>query len=123
MLVVPRGSQRLQEHGPGLPGAEGLANEPKRGTTGTKLVADRTCSWCKLLLQAPLRQAVGNNGTVVVKVPISITDLINWKKLAGIYVNDPEQVAKAFEMMIQTQDPDWKDTEVIAQVLFDSTEK
>lgn len=86
-------------------------------------MAERTCSWCKLVLQAPLRQAVGNNGMAVVKVPISIMDLINWKKLPGIYVDDPEQIAKAFEMMIKTQDPDWKDTEVIVQILFGSTEK
>lgn len=46
-------------------------------------MAERIHSWHKLMLQAPLRQAVGNNGMVVVKVPISITDLIDQKKLVA----------------------------------------
>lgn len=70
------------------------------------MVAERIHSWHKLMLQAPLRQAVGNNGMVVVKVPISITDLIGQKKTCGIYVDDPKQAANAFEIMIKTQDPD-----------------
>ena len=34
-------------------------------------------------LQAPLRQAVGNDGPVTVKVPFSVTDLRFWEELAG----------------------------------------
>ena len=35
------------------------------------------------VLQAPLRQAVGNDGPVAVKVPFSVTDLRFWEELAG----------------------------------------
>ena len=34
-------------------------------------------------LPAPLRQAVGNDGLVTVKVPFSETDLRSWEELAG----------------------------------------
>ncbi|KFM04728.1 hypothetical protein AS27_08776, partial [Aptenodytes forsteri] len=68
-------------------------------------------------------EAVGNDGPVIVKVPFSIVDLNNWKIAAGSYRDDSDRVANTFEMMIRTQDPDWKDIEVIMQVLFDSTER
>uniref|UniRef100_A0A8B9Z6Y2 Core shell protein Gag P30 domain-containing protein n=1 Tax=Buteo japonicus TaxID=224669 RepID=A0A8B9Z6Y2_9AVES len=74
-------------------------------------------------IQAPLFQAVGNEGPVLVKVPFSVTDLNNWKLAAGNYRDNPDRAASAFEMMIKTQDPDWKDIEAIMQVLFDSTER
>ncbi|KAM4644011.1 uncharacterized protein AAGF69_014800 isoform 3-T3 [Amazona ochrocephala] len=41
-------------------------------------------------LQAPLREAVGpNGGTVMIKVPFSTTDLIEWKRVAKDYRSDP----------------------------------
>jgi len=36
-------------------------------------------------LQAPLREAVGNTGPVTVKTPFSITDLMSWKEVAGLF--------------------------------------
>lgn len=57
-------------------------------------------------LQAPLQQAVGNDGPVAVKVPFSVIDLRAWKETAGIYKEDPEKVAKVVETIIQTWDPD-----------------
>ncbi|KFQ90471.1 hypothetical protein Y956_12644, partial [Nipponia nippon] len=68
-------------------------------------------------------QAVGNEGPITVKVPFSITNLNNWKPAAGSYRGDPDKVASAFEMMVKTQDPDWRDIEAVMQVLFDSTER
>ncbi|KFQ84404.1 hypothetical protein N337_10046, partial [Phoenicopterus ruber ruber] len=68
-------------------------------------------------------QAVGNEGPVTVKVLFSITDLNSWKLAAGNYRDDLYKVASAFEMMIKTQAPNWKDIEAIMQVLFDSTER
>jgi len=51
-------------------------------------------------LQAPLREAVGNNGPVIVKFPFSITDLRSWKEVAGTYQEDLESVAKVIETII-----------------------
>ncbi|KFQ55642.1 hypothetical protein N334_03986, partial [Pelecanus crispus] len=68
-------------------------------------------------------QAVGNDGPVVVKVPFSTTDLNNWKLTASSYRANPDRVASVFEIMIKTEDPDWKDIEAIMQVLFDGTER
>ncbi|KAK4811226.1 LOW QUALITY PROTEIN: hypothetical protein QYF61_022123 [Mycteria americana] len=75
------------------------------------------------VFQAPFRQAVGNDGPVIAKVPFSITDLRSWKETAGIYREDPEKVAKVFEIIIRTQDPDWNYLQVIMDTLLDSIEK
>ncbi|GAB0208484.1 hypothetical protein GRJ2_003314100 [Grus japonensis] len=75
------------------------------------------------VLQAPLRQAVGNEGPVMVKVPFSITDLRAWKETAGTYRDDPERVAKVVETIIRTQNPDWEDLQVILDTLLEDTEK
>ncbi|KFV52154.1 hypothetical protein N328_11898, partial [Gavia stellata] len=68
-------------------------------------------------------QAVGNDGPIMIRVPFSITDLNNWKLVAGNCRVDQDKVANAFEIMIKTQDPDWKDIEAIMQALFSSTER
>ncbi|KFO57042.1 hypothetical protein N302_03547, partial [Corvus brachyrhynchos] len=68
-------------------------------------------------------QAVAAKGPITVKVPFSITDLNNWKSMAGTYRHDPDKMAKAFEMTIKTQDPDWKDIDTMLEMLFDSTER
>ncbi|KFM00369.1 hypothetical protein AS27_13111, partial [Aptenodytes forsteri] len=68
-------------------------------------------------------QGVGQNGPVYVKVPFSITDLMAWKKAAGVYREDPEKVGRMVETIIRTQDPDWNDLQVILDTLLDSTEK
>uniref|UniRef100_A0A663F7C0 Core shell protein Gag P30 domain-containing protein n=1 Tax=Aquila chrysaetos chrysaetos TaxID=223781 RepID=A0A663F7C0_AQUCH len=86
-------------------------------------VAGRTRAKQKEVIQAPLRQALGTEGVATIKVPFSIVDLNNWKIAAGSYRENPDQAAHAFETMIQTQDPDWKDIQVIMDVLFDSAER
>ncbi|KAK4828091.1 LOW QUALITY PROTEIN: hypothetical protein QYF61_023151 [Mycteria americana] len=53
---------------------------------------------------------------------LEITDR-SWKETAGIYREDPERVAKVFETIIRTQDPDWNDLQVILDTLLDGTEK
>ncbi|KFR03394.1 hypothetical protein N306_13560, partial [Opisthocomus hoazin] len=68
-------------------------------------------------------EAVGNSGPVIVKVPFPITDLRSWKEIAGTYREDPERVAKVIESIIRTQEPDWKDLQVILDNLLDDTEK
>ncbi|KFP48551.1 hypothetical protein N323_00036, partial [Cathartes aura] len=39
-------------------------------------------------------------------------DLRSWKELAGTYREDLEKVAKIFETIVRTQDPDWNDIQV-----------
>lgn len=91
-------------------------NESERVTTGKMLVAERACSSNKVVLQAPLMQVIGNDSQVVVNIPF-------FKRNAAAGSYQHVWVANAFEMMIKTQEPDWKDFEVIMQVLFDSTER
>ena len=86
-------------------------------------VAGRTRAKQSKVIQAPLPQALGTEGVATIKVPFSIVDLNNWKIAAGSYRENPDQTAHAFETMIQTQDPDWKDRQVIMNIFFDSTER
>ncbi|PKU29100.1 protein nynrin-like [Limosa lapponica baueri] len=50
-------------------------------------------------------------------------DLQSWKETAGVYREYLEKVAKVFETIIRTQDPDWNDLQVILETLLDSTEE
>ncbi|KAL2309729.1 hypothetical protein Nmel_005952 [Mimus melanotis] len=63
------------------------------------------------------------DGQITVKVLFSITDLNNWKSMAGTYQDDPDKSTKAFEMKIKTQDLDWKDIDTMLEMLFDTTER
>ncbi|XP_009981674.1 PREDICTED: endogenous retrovirus group K member 25 Pol protein-like [Tauraco erythrolophus] len=72
---------------------------------------------------APLRQGVGNDGPVYVKVPFSVTDLMAWKQAAGLYREDLERVGRVVDTLIRTQDPDWSDLQVVLDNLLDDTEK
>lgn len=72
---------------------------------------------------APLRQGVGTEGPVYVKVPFSAGDLMIWKQAAGTYRETPDKVARVMKMIIKTQNPDWDDLQVILDTLMDSTEK
>lgn len=74
------------------------------------------------VIQALLRQAVGNEGPVTVKVPFSVTNLNNWKIITGSYIDNPDRVASTFDLMIRTQDPDWNDIEAVLMIVFDATE-
>ncbi|XP_037228048.1 uncharacterized protein LOC119140653 [Falco rusticolus] len=72
---------------------------------------------------APLRQGVGSDGPVYVKIPFTATDLMTWKQVAGNYREDPEKVGKVVDTIIRTQNPDWSDLQVILDNLLDDTEK
>uniref|UniRef100_A0A8B9EJJ4 Core shell protein Gag P30 domain-containing protein n=1 Tax=Anser cygnoides TaxID=8845 RepID=A0A8B9EJJ4_ANSCY len=72
---------------------------------------------------APLRQGVGTEGPVYVKVPFTPGDLVIWKQAAGTYRENPDKVARVMKMIIKTQNPDWDDLQVILDTLMDSTEK
>lgn len=66
------------------------------------------------VIQAPLRQVVGMEGiSVFLKVPFSTQDLKIWKEMAGEYREDPENVGKSLEIIIENHDPNWQDLQVI----------
>uniref|UniRef100_A0A8C3QQW0 Core shell protein Gag P30 domain-containing protein n=1 Tax=Cyanoderma ruficeps TaxID=181631 RepID=A0A8C3QQW0_9PASS len=77
----------------------------------------------KRTIIAPLRQGVGADGPVFVKVPFSPADLVIWKQSAGTYRDNPDKVARVVKMIMKTQNPDWKDIQVILDTLMDETER
>nr|XP_032600643.1 uncharacterized protein LOC116806932 [Taeniopygia guttata] len=72
---------------------------------------------------APLRQGIGAEGMVFVKVPFSSADLVIWKQSAGTFWENADKVARVVKMIMKTQNPDWDDIQVILDTLMDSTEK
>uniref|UniRef100_A0A8C3R570 Core shell protein Gag P30 domain-containing protein n=1 Tax=Cyanoderma ruficeps TaxID=181631 RepID=A0A8C3R570_9PASS len=77
----------------------------------------------KRTIIAPLRQGVGADGPVFVKVPFSPADLVIWKQSAGTYRDNPDKVARVVKMIMKTQNPDWEDIQVILDTLMDETER
>ncbi|KFW74802.1 hypothetical protein N336_05624, partial [Phalacrocorax carbo] len=67
-------------------------------------------------------EVVGAGGLARVKVPFSTTGLVAWKEVARGYQDDPSQVAKLFELITKTQDPDWTDVDLILGAMME-TEK
>lgn len=59
----------------------------------------------------------------MVKVPFSPMDLEARVRWAGPYREDPERVAKVFETIFKTQNPDWGQIQVLLDNLVDSTER
>lgn len=76
----------------------------------------------ELVLQAPLRQAVSNQGPVYVKVPYSLIKLEQWKTTVGKYKENPDKVATLVERAIITQNPDWADLNSMLDTLLDPTD-
>lgn len=74
------------------------------------------------VIQAPLRQAMGTTGPTRIKIPFSMSDLDTWRETVKGYRDDPEGVAKRFELIIKNQDPDWKDIDLMLDALTE-TEK
>ncbi|XP_053910881.1 uncharacterized protein LOC128850478 [Cuculus canorus] len=77
----------------------------------------------KTKIMAPLRQGIGAEGPVYVKVPFSPGDLMLWKQSAGTYRENPDKVARVVKMIMKTQNPDWDDIQVLLDTLMDTTEK
>ncbi|XP_017670586.1 PREDICTED: uncharacterized protein LOC108497467 [Lepidothrix coronata] len=77
----------------------------------------------KPVVEAPLIQAMGNQGPVLIKVPFSLVELQQWKAFVGAYRDNPDKVANYMERAIRTQNPDWCDLEVMMDTSLDSTEK
>ncbi|KAL2311712.1 hypothetical protein Nmel_003450, partial [Mimus melanotis] len=72
---------------------------------------------------APLRQGVGVDRLVSLKVPFSLGDLVIWKQSAGTYRENPDKVVRVVKMIMKTQNPDWDDMQVILDTLMDSTKR
>lgn len=70
-----------------------------------------------------MKQAVGAEVPVTLKVPFSVLDLQSWKELAGTYWEDPEKDSKVVETIIRTQDPYLSDLQGILDVLITHEEK
>ncbi|KAL2303487.1 hypothetical protein Nmel_008757 [Mimus melanotis] len=107
-------------------GAEGETEEIERmyqGTEGFSSTAETTRAEDRDVRAAAFHQAAGTDSPITAEDPFSITDLNNWKLMAGTYRDDPDKMAKVFEMMIKLQDPDWKDIDAMLEMLFDSTER
>lgn len=94
-----------------------------QGTESFSPTAETTRAEHRDVRAAAFHQAAGIDGPITGEVPFSITGLNNWKLMAGTYRDDPDKMAKAFEMMIKLQDPDWKDIDAMLEMLFDSTER
>ncbi|KAJ7412765.1 hypothetical protein BTVI_45344 [Pitangus sulphuratus] len=77
----------------------------------------------KTFVEVPLRQVMGNQGPVLIKVPFSLFELQQWKASVGTYTDNPEKMANYVERAIRTQNPDWYDLEVMLDAFLDSTEK
>uniref|UniRef100_A0A663FGX9 Core shell protein Gag P30 domain-containing protein n=1 Tax=Aquila chrysaetos chrysaetos TaxID=223781 RepID=A0A663FGX9_AQUCH len=87
-------------------------------------IAGRTRAQQKVVLQDPLRKAVGPDGMPVhVKVPFYTSDLINWKESAGSYRENPEKEYQPFQIIIENHNPDWKDIQVLLNTLLLPEEK
>lgn len=85
-------------------------------------ITARTRSKVGPVIQAPLRQAMGTNGPARIKVPFTTTELDSWKEAVKGYRDDPEAVARRFELIVKNLDPDWKDIEIMLAALSE-TEK
>ncbi|TRZ07601.1 hypothetical protein HGM15179_019505 [Zosterops borbonicus] len=136
----PRNDQDLtmiQRQGEGAEGADSSGSDEDKPLT---LVSHQTRSrlvlaWPKAgkgLLRpgkqkrtviAPLRQGVGVDRPVFVKVPFSPGDLVIWKQSAGTYTENPDKVARVVKIIMKTQNQDWDDIQVILDTVMDSTKK
>lgn len=99
---------------------EGAGNDID--SKGFTPITARTRSKIRPIIQAPLRQAMGANGPARIKVPFTTNELDAWKEAVKGYRDDPEVVAKRFELIVKNLDPDWKDIEIMLAALSE-TEK
>uniref|UniRef100_A0A672THS1 Core shell protein Gag P30 domain-containing protein n=1 Tax=Strigops habroptila TaxID=2489341 RepID=A0A672THS1_STRHB len=103
---------------------EGVAVADNRtgGSENVTPIAARIRSKTGPVTQAPLRQAMGPEGRTRIKVNFSMGDLDAWKLAVKDYRDDPIGVAKRFELIVKSQDPDWGDIDVMLDALTE-TEK
>ncbi|GAB0189274.1 hypothetical protein GRJ2_001392700 [Grus japonensis] len=83
-------------------------------------ITSRTRSRVGPVIQAPLRQVMGNTGPVRIKIPFTTTELDSWKEAVKDYRDDPEKISKRFELIVKNLDPDWGDIEIMLSALSDT---
>uniref|UniRef100_A0A8C9L8D5 Core shell protein Gag P30 domain-containing protein n=1 Tax=Pavo cristatus TaxID=9049 RepID=A0A8C9L8D5_PAVCR len=99
--------------------AEAVQKEAEAARGGSQ-IATRTGSRKEPELLAPLMQAVGPKGPIRIRAPFSTSDLESWREVVKSYGNDPLGVAKRFEMIVKNQDPDWRDVDLMLDVMSES---
>uniref|UniRef100_A0A8C0BLZ0 Core shell protein Gag P30 domain-containing protein n=1 Tax=Buteo japonicus TaxID=224669 RepID=A0A8C0BLZ0_9AVES len=68
---------------------------------------------------APLRQAIGMEGQpVLVHVPFTTSDLLNWKQLVGSYQENIEGMHQLLETIMLTHNPNWGDIQAMFNAFF-----
>lgn len=73
------------------------------------------------ILQAPLREAIGPEGTtMLIKVPFSTLDLEAWKKVAKDYCNNPINVTKDLQFIVKQHNPDWSDMPLLLEAMTET---
>ncbi|RMB90871.1 hypothetical protein DUI87_32704 [Hirundo rustica rustica] len=113
---------------PPLPSSDSEWDEPEPLPPGPKIpsrgpIASRTRKQTRVVVQAPLRQAITSDGeTKLIKVPFSSIDLEIWERIAKGYRSDPIGVAKEMKFMIKQHSPDWADLQLLLDALTE-TEK
>ncbi|RMC21057.1 hypothetical protein DUI87_01913 [Hirundo rustica rustica] len=113
---------------PPLPSSDSEWDEPEPLPPGPKIpsrgpIASRTRKQTRVVVQAPLRQAITSDGeTKLIKVPFSSIDLEIWERIAKGYRSDPIGVAKKMKFMIKQHSPDWADLQLLLDALTE-TEK
>ncbi|RMB88873.1 hypothetical protein DUI87_34716 [Hirundo rustica rustica] len=113
---------------PPLPSSDSEWDEPEPLPPGPKIpsqgpIASRTRKQTRVVVQAPLRQAITSDGeTKLIKVPFSSIDLEIWERIAKGYRSDPIGVAKKMKFMVKQHSPDWADLQLLLDALTE-TEK
>ncbi|XP_059729049.1 uncharacterized protein LOC132341482 [Haemorhous mexicanus] len=122
-VIERRGRDASERNSNGNKSVTPVAHRTRSRSELAPVVERKDVGRQKRTVIAPLRQGVGAEGPVYVKVPFSPADLIIWKQSAGTYRENPDKVERVVKMIMKTQNPDWDDIQVILDTLMDSTEK
>ncbi|KFQ65261.1 hypothetical protein N335_07732, partial [Phaethon lepturus] len=60
---------------------------------------------------------------VVVHVPFTTSDLLNWKQSIGTYRENPEGMHQLLETIMLTHNPNWGDMQALLNTFFTADEK
>lgn len=101
--------------------AEAVQKEVGAAGGGSQITA-RSGSRKELTIVAPLWQAPGVREIIKIRVPFPRDDLDIWKEAVKSYGNDPLGVAKRFDLIVKNQDLDWRDIDLMLDVMSE-TEK
>ncbi|RMC21768.1 hypothetical protein DUI87_02637 [Hirundo rustica rustica] len=113
---------------PSLPSSDSEWDEPEPLSPRPKVpsrgpIASRTRKQTRVVVQAPLRQAITSDGeTKLIKVPFSSIDLEIWERIAKGYRSDPIGIAKKIKFIVKQHSPDWADLQLLLDALTE-TEK